>query len=200
MPALDRAKATVVLERMKKLTEYMDPEYLVADSTFVTKQLQQGKVAMANLWASRAGAVNDPAESQFTGKIKMAAGLKGSETLASTLWWDGWVVAKNTSDEEAEAGFKMIVAAMDPSIISANNDAAVWLAPGFTPGDAAVGAVATAEAGTPNYPASKEMAAMHGALGDGLSAYLTGDKDIETTLADIEAAYIADAKEAGLIE
>ena len=94
MPALDKEKAKAVMERMKKAASYMDPEYLVSDTTFVTKQLQQGKIAMANLWASRAGAVNDPAESTVSGKIKMAAGLNGSEKPASTVWWDGWVVAK----------------------------------------------------------------------------------------------------------
>ena len=199
MPALDKEKAKRVMERMKKAASYMDPEYLVSDTTFVTKQLQQGKIAMANLWASRAGAVNDPNESTVSGKIKMAAGLNGSEKPASTVWWDGWVVASNIPDEEAEAGFKLIVAAMDPEVISANNDAAVWLAKGFTPGPAAAGAAATSLAGAPPYPASKAMAVMHTALGDGLSAYMTGDKDADTALADIEAAYLTAAKEAGLV-
>lgn len=200
MPTLDVAKATVVMERMKKAASYMDPEYLVSDTTFVTKQLQQGKIAMANLWSSRAGAVNDPAESTVAGKIKMAAGLMGSEMPASTVWWDGWVVGKNISDEEAEAGFKLIVASMAPDVITENNDAAVWLAPGFEPGPAADGATSTASAGAPPYPASKAMAVMHTALGDGLSAYMTGEKDAATTLADIEAAYKTAAKEAGLID
>jgi multiple sugar transport system substrate-binding protein len=200
MPAFDEAKATAVLERMKKLSAYMDPEYLVSDTTFVTKQLQQGKIAMANLWASRAGAVNDPAESKVSGKIKMAAGLNGSVQPASTLWWDGWVVAKNISDEAAEAGFKLIVASMDPAIIKANNDAAVWLAKGFVPGDAAAGAAATAKANAPAYPASKAMAVMHTALGDGLSDYMTGAKDAQTTLTDIKASYMKAAKEAGLVK
>ena len=88
---------------------------------------------------------------------------------------------------------------MDPEVISANNDAAVWLAKGFTPGPAAAGAAATSLAGAPPYPASKAMAVMHTALGDGLSAYMTGDKDADTALADIEAAYLTAAKEAGLV-
>ena len=199
MPAIDRGKAVAVLERMKKASTYMDPEYLVSDTTFVTKQLQQGKIAIANLWASRAGAVNDPDESTVAGKIKMAAGLMGSVQPASTVWWDGWVVAKNATDEEAEAGFKLIVASMAPEVIAANNDDAVWLAPGFVPGDAAVGATATAVAGAPPYPASKAMAVMHTAIGEGLADYLTGDKDADTTLDDIIASYMTAASEAGLV-
>ncbi|MDE0307167.1 MAG: hypothetical protein OXI87_20155 [Albidovulum sp.] len=198
-PIIDADKAYLVMERMKTAASYMDPEYLVSDTTFVTKQFQQGKIAIANLWASRAGAVNDPNESTVAGKIKMAAGLMGSAQPASTVWWDGWVVAKNITDEEAEAGFKLIAAAMDPAVIAANNDAAVWLANGFTPGLAAVGAAATAEAGAPAYPATKAMAVMHTALGNGLSAYMTGDKDAETALADILADYEVAAKEANLL-
>jgi len=97
MPVIDEAKAKVVMERMKKAASYMDPEYLVSDTTFVTKQLQQGKIAMANLWASRAAAVNDAKESTVAGKIKMAGGLMGSAKTASTVWWDGWVVAENSA-------------------------------------------------------------------------------------------------------
>ena len=200
MPIMDEASATHVMERMRTAASYMDPEYLVSDTTFVTKQFQQGKIAMANLWASRAGAVNDPEESTVAGKITMAAGLMGSVQPASTVWWDGWVVAKNVSDEEAEAGFKLIAAAMDPAVISANNDAAVWLANGFTPGPAAAGASATAALGAPAYPANKAMAVLHAALGEGLAPYMTGDKDAATALADINAAYLTAAQEAGLVE
>ena len=199
-PAINNEMGIAVLERMAKLATLMDPEYLVSDTTFVTKQMQQGKIAMANLWASRADAVNDPAESTVSGKIVMAGGLRGSATTASTIWWDGWSIAKNISDEEAEAAMKLIAAAMSPDVISANNDAAVWLAPGFTPGAAAQGAFATAQNGAPNYPMNKYIGSMHSALGSGLAAYMTGAKDAATTLADIEAAYLIDAKEKGLLQ
>ncbi|MEM6985150.1 MAG: extracellular solute-binding protein [Pseudomonadota bacterium] len=198
-PSINNEKGVAVLERMAKMATLMDPEYLVSDTTFVTKQLQQGKVAMANLWASRAGAVNDPAESSHAGKIKMAAGLKGASTIGSTIWWDGWSVAKNISDDEAAAAMKMINASLAEDVIAGNNDAAVWLAKGFTPGDAALGAFDTAAGGAPNYPMNKYIGSMHSALGSGLSAFMTGDKDAATTLADIEAAYVSDATEKGLL-
>lgn len=198
--SINNEKGVAALERMARLATLMDPEYLVSDSTFVTKQLQQGKVAMANLWASRADAVNDPEESSVAGKIKMAAGLKGASTIGSTIWWDGWSVAKNITDDEAVAAMKLINTALSADVISANNDAAVWLGKGFVPGDAAIGAFATAEGGAPNYPMNKHIGSMHSALGSGLAAYMTGDKDAATTLADIEAAYLTDAKEKGLIQ
>ena len=199
-PSINNEKGVAVLERMAKLATLMDPEYLVSDTTFVTKQLQQGKVALANLWASRAGAVNDPAESTVAGKIVMAAGLRGSTRIASTIWWDGWAVAKNISDKEAEAAMKLIVASMSEAVIKEHNDDAIWLAKGFIPGDAAEGAFATAGGDAANYPMNKYIGSMHSALGSGLAAFMTGDKDAATTLADIEAAYITDAKEKGLLK
>jgi len=198
-PSINNEKGVAVLERMAKLAPLMDPEYLVSDTTYVTKQMQQGKIAMANLWASRAGAVNDPAESSVSGKVVMAAGLKGSATIASTIWWDGWSIAKNISDEEAEAAMKLIVASMSEDVIKAHNDDAIWLASGFNPGPAAEGAFATASQGAPNYPMNKYIGSMHSALGKSIAPFMTGKKDAATTLADIETAYITDAKEKGLL-
>lgn len=198
-PNINNAKGVAVLERMKKLADLMDPEYLVSDSTFVTKQMQQGKIAMTNLWASRAGAVNDEKESQYSGKIVMAAGLKGAERIASTLWWDGWSIASNVTDAQAEAAFKLIVESQSADVIGPNNDAAVWLSPAFKPGAAAQGAAATANGGAVAFPASKHMSALHTALGNGVADYLTGKKGAEATLADVEAAYVSAAKEAGIL-
>ena len=200
MPTINNEKGIRALEMMKALTEYMDPEYLVSDSTYVQQQFQQGKIAIANLWASRAGAMDDAAESQVVGKVKMASAPMGSERPASSIWWDGIVIASNISDEEAEAAFKVAMEGLKPEIISANNDVAVWLADGFTPGPLAAGAAETARNGAAPYPASGAMGIMHTELGNGLSAYLTGAKDAATTLADIEASYLTAAKEAGLVK
>lgn len=200
MPNINNAQGMAALEVMKALTAYMDPEYLVSDSTYVQQQFQQGKIAMANLWASRAGAMNDAAESQVVGKVTMAAAPMGSAAPASSLWWDGIVIAANITDEEAEAAFKVAMEGLKPDVIAANNDAAVWLVDGFTAGPLAAGAAATAAAGARPYPASGPMGIMHTALGNGIAAYLNGDKDAATTLADIEAAYTTAAKEAGLVK
>jgi len=201
-PAINNDQGVAALEMMKKLTAYMDPEFLVSDSTYVQQQFQQGKIAMANLWASRAGAMNDEAESQVVGKVIMAsapAAIPG-EKPASTLWWDGIVIAKNNTDEEADAAFRVAMAGLSKEMVQSNSDIAVWLVDGFEPGPLAQGAVETAMNGTVPYPASSEMGLMHTALGNGVSDFLTGAKDAKTTLADIEAAYLTAAKEAGLVK
>lgn len=200
MPTINNEKGIAALEVMKALTEYMDPEYLVSDSTYVQQQFQQGKIAMANLWASRAGAMDDEGESQVVGLVKMAAAPMGSEAPASSIWWDGIVIATNITDEEAEAAFRVAMEGIDTEMVKANNDASVWLIDGYVPGDLAAGAAATAQAGARPYPASSAMGIMHTVLGNGIADYLTGAKDAETTLADIEAAYVTSAKESGLID
>ncbi|WP_270728889.1 ABC transporter substrate-binding protein [Shimia sp. Alg240-R146] len=200
MPAINNPQGVAALETMKAMTAYMDPEYLVSDSTYVQQQFQQGKIAMANLWASRAAAMDDEAESQVVGKVVMAAAPNGSAAPASSLWWDGMVFASNMTDEEADAAFQVAMEGIDAEMVSANNDAAVWLIKGYTPGKLAAGAAATAANGAAPYPASGPMGIMHTVLGNGIADYLNGTKDASTTLADIEAAYMTAAKEAGLVK
>lgn len=201
-PTLSNENGVAALEMMKQLTAYMDPEYLVADSIYVQQQLQQGKVAMANLWGSRARAMDDEGESQVVGKVKMAkapAAVPDSNP-ASTVWWDGIVIAKNISDEEAEVAFKVAMEGMDAEMVQSANDEAVWLVEGYEVTPLATGVIETIVAGTRSYPASAEMGLMHTALGNGIANFLNGDKDAATTLADIEAAYLTAAKEAGLAQ
>ena len=198
-PNINNAQGVAALEMMKRLTAYMDPEYLTADSTYVQQQFQQSKIAMANLWASRAAAMDDPAESQVVGKVTMASAPKAAERPASTMWWDGIVIAKNITDEEAEAAFRVAMEGIDTEMVKANNDAAVWLIEGFEPGPLAQGAAETAANGTVPYPSSTQMGLMHTAL-EGVADFLTGTKDANATLASVEEAYLTAAKEAGLVQ
>lgn len=201
-PAINNAQGQQALEMMKQLSAYMDPEYLVSDSTYVQQQFQQGKIAMANLWASRAGAMNDAKESQVVGKVTMASAPKAlaDGKPASTIWWDGIVIAKNITDEQADAAFRVAMEGMDTEMVKANNDTAVWLIDGYVPGDLAAGAAATAMGGAVAQPASQAMGLMHTALGNGIADFLTGKKSATDALADIESAYLTSAKEAGLVK
>lgn len=204
MPTINNEAGVKALETLKAMTAYMDPEYLVSDSTYVQQQFQQGKIAMANLWASRAAASDDAAESQVVGLVNTAIAPRAMEggRPATTIWWDGIVIAKNISDEAAEAAFQLIVEGMDTEMVAANNGAAIWLIPGYEPDRLAAGSIATLQAnpGAPAYPSTSAMGLMHTAVGNGVSDFLTGSTDAETTLGGIEAAYLTSAKEAGLIK
>ncbi len=203
-PAVNSEAGVSALETMKAGLEFMDPEVLVSDSTYVQQQFQQGKIAMANLWASRGGAMDDAAESQVVGKVKMAAAPMAMEggAPATTLWWDGIVIAANITDEEADAAFRLAMEGMDEEMVTANNDAAIWLINGFVPGDTAAGAVATALATPtpPAYPSTTRMGLMHTVLGNEIPAFLTGERDAQATLAAIEEGYTTAAREAGVLQ
>jgi multiple sugar transport system substrate-binding protein len=203
MPTVNTEAGAKALATMMAMTEYLDPEYLVSDSTYVQQQIQQGKIAMANLWASRAGAADDEAESQVVGLVNTSAAPIAFEggAPATTIWWDGVVIAKNISDAEAEAAFKLIVEGLDTEMVKANNGAAIWLIPGYEPNRLAEGAIATLTASpAPRaYPSTSAMGLMHTAVGNNVGKFLTGAADAQTTLEAIENDYLVSAREAGLV-
>ncbi len=203
-PAVNTEAGVKALEMMKALTAYMDPEYLAADSTYVQQQFQQGKIAMANLWGSRAGAMDDEAESQVVGLVASAAAPKAlpDGAPATTLWWDGIVIAKNISDAEAEAAFKVAMEGLDEEMVKANNADAIWLIKGYEPSALAKGTIdtLTAQPSASSYPSTNEMGLMHTALGNELPAFFNGERDAAATLAAVEAAYVSAAREAGILK
>ena len=201
-PAVNGPAGVKALEMMKKLTAYMDPNYLASDSTFVQQQFQQGKIAMSNLWASRGGAMDDPKESTVVGKIETAkapAAMPGGKP-ATTLWWDGVAIASNITDEQAEAAFRVVVAAMSPEMVAAHNDDVIWLVKGYKPGRLAQGALDSLRSGAPAYPTSASMSMLHTAIGNNIGGFFTGKATAEQALAATETAYRTSAKEAGLLK
>lgn len=202
--AVNSEAGVKALETMKAALPFVDPEVLNSDSTTVQQQFQQGKIAMAQLWASRAAAMNDEAESSVVGKVKMASAPIAMDggAPATNLWWDGIVIAKNISDEEADAAFRVAMEGIDEEMVTANNDAAIWLVKGYVPGDLAAGTVATATANPapPAYPSTSQMGLLHTVVGNEIPAYLTGDRDAEATLKAIEEGYTTAAKEAGVLK
>jgi len=194
--------ATNALDMMKALTEFTDPEVLVSDSTYVQQQFQQGKIAMANLWASRGGAMDNAEESQVVGKVNAAAAPLAMEggPPATTLWWDGIVIAKNIPDDVAEAAFRVAMEGLDSEMVQGAQDAAIWLVEGYEPNRLAAGAIASATAtpAPPSYPSTSQMGLMHTALGNELPAFFTGERDAAATLQAVQSAYMTAAAEAGL--
>lgn len=202
-PSVNTDAGVSALEMMARLTEFMDPEFLVSDSTYVQQQFQQGTIAMANLWASRAAAMDNADESQVVGLVNTASAPIAMDggAPATTLWWDGIVIASNITDEEAEAAFQVALEGIDTDMVTENNEDAIWLIPGYEPNRLAEGAIATATAdpAPQSYPSSTEMGLMHTALGNQLPAFFTGELSAEETLEAIEAEYLTAAEEAGIL-
>ena len=199
--AINNDAGIATLELLQQLSSYMHPLYLASDPDYVQQQFQRGEIAMANLWASRASALENPELSQVVGLVQHTSAPKitGGSIPATTLWWDGIVIAQNISAVEAEAAFLVALEGIDEQMVSANNDAAFWLIDGYKPGTLALGAASSARNGARPYTSSPRMRLLHIALGDGVADFLSGEyKDAQSALAAIEIAYTGAAKQAGL--
>lgn len=203
-PAINNETGVATLEMMKALAEYSDPDFLTFASNETAAEWEAGNAALGFMWGSRGGPILDgegsTEEVTSTTVLIGAPTVAGGVTPASTLWWDGFTIASNISDEDAEASFIAMVHGMRDDVVAANNDAAVWLSPVYQPGPAAAGVAATASSGTKPYPMIPFMGLMHTALGNELAEFLQGEESAEQALADVEAAYIAAATEQGFIE
>jgi len=204
-PNVNTPAGVKALEMMKALSGYMNPDFLTHDSNATNAEFRAGNVAIMNMWGSRAATLVDA--DGVSDAVKNGMNIAGPMTVgggnipASTLWWDGWTVAKNISDSEAEATFIALMNAIDPAIIKDEEirKQAVWLIDGYSPTDAARGVFAAAQANTIPYPMLPYMGLLHTALGNELSDFMQGKETAQQALADVEAAYIAAAKEKGFL-
>jgi ABC-type glycerol-3-phosphate transport system substrate-binding protein len=201
--AIDNANGQKTLEVMKAMTAYMKPDYLTYDANELNKVWDAGQVAMMNQWGSLAGAAVDPATvpADIVGNTVFAAAptIAGGTVPAAALWWDGFTIAKNISDEDAEASFQAMMHGISPAVIAANPNAATWLVKGYTPGPAAVGVIATANGGARAYPMQPYMGLLHTALSTELAEFIAGKEDAAQALSDVKAAYDSAAKEGGFL-
>jgi multiple sugar transport system substrate-binding protein len=201
--AINNDQGQAALKLMKDLTAYMPPDYLSYDADEMKATYLAGKVAMMDGWGSYANTVIDPKGPNpevAANTVLAAAPTIGSNGIPSaSLWWDGFSIAKNISDADAEASFQVMMHAMSPEVAAAHPDAAPWLMKGFKPGPAQVGVMATAQGNAKAYPMLPYMGLLHTALSNEIGDFLKGTKDATKTLADIEADYNAAAKEGGFI-
>ena len=193
------------LNMMKSLSEYMNPDFLTHDSNATNAEFRAGNVILMNMWGSRAATLTDA--DGVSDAVKKGMDIAGPMTVgggnvpASTLFWDGWTVAKKISDAEAEATFIAMMNAIDPSIIKDDKvkKQAVWLLDGYTPTDAARGVFAAAKMNTTPYPMLPYAGLMHSAIGAEIADFMQGKENAKKTLSDIEDAYSAAAKEKGFL-
>jgi multiple sugar transport system substrate-binding protein len=199
-PAFNNETGVKTLELMKRLTSYMSPNALALDTTAVMQQFQQGQIAMANFWASRAAAMDDPAESKVVGKIEFAAAPSIGPGMppATTIWWDGFVIPKNL-DGDPDLTFQVMMEGLKEEVVAANPEAAIWIRSSYVPGRFAKGTADSAEAGAPPYPMSPQQSVLHGAIGNNIGDFFAGKESAQQALADAEAAYAQAAREAGLL-
>lgn len=200
-PAFNNETGVKTLELMKRLTAYMSPNALALDTTATVQQFQQGQIAMANFWASRAASMDNPAESKVVGKIEFAAAPSAvpGGPPATTIWWDGFVIPKNL-DGDPDLTFQVMMEGLKAEVVAANPDAAIWIRSNYVPTRYAMGTAATAEAGAPPYPMEPQQSVLHGVIGNNIGDFFAGKETAQQSLADAEAAYTQAAREAGLLK
>ena len=202
--AINNDKGVATLEMLKALSGYMNPDFLTHDSNLTSDEWYAGNVAMMNMWGSRTGNLMKPESSapevHTNTKVGGPMTVAGGNTPASTLWWDGWTVAKNVSDADAKATFLALKKATSPSLLNDSNmGEAVWMIDGYKPAPVNEGVFAAIAAGTTPYPMLPYHGLLHTALGDNIADFLTGKESAQQTLSDVEAAYTAAAKEKGFL-
>lgn len=203
-PAISGEAGIKTLEMMKAMTEYMEPEYMTFTADEMKAMYLSGDVAIMTQWGSMVNGHIDPAgpapEIGEATVLAPAPTVGGGSVPAAALWWDGFTIAKNISDEDAEASFIAMVHGIRPEIAQENPSAATWLMKDFAAPASAQGVLGTAAAGAKPYPMSPYMGLMHTALGAELSDFMQGTESAEQALADVEAAYRTAAKEAGFLQ
>ena len=203
--SIKNEKGVAALEMMKSLTAYMNPDYLTHDSNGTQAEWEAGNVALMSMWGSRMGNLMDTEGSEpVVYENTMVGGplmVGDSGVPATTLWWDGWTVAKNVSDEDATATFLAMKEGTGPSILNDTTRAeAVWMIDGYEPAPVSAGVFAAIAAGSQPYPMLPFMGLLHTAAGDNIADFLQGKESAEQALADIEAAYTAAATENGFLK
>ena len=137
-PSINNAQGVATLNMLKKLADLSNPDFLTHDSEAIKVEWEAGNVAIMTLWASRAGTLLDAeGDAKITAATKLVAPatVGGGNIPATTLWWDGFTLAQNRSDADAEASFRaMAHAASSKEMVAKAADQAVWLIEGFKPG------------------------------------------------------------------
>lgn len=200
---IDNANGIKTLETLKGMTQYMSPDYVTYDTNGVKPIWEANELAFVTSWGSRASAYigadsPTPEIAKATALAAMPALMDGGVPSAA-LWWDGFTIAKNISDEDAEASFRAMMKGISPQVIAENQELAVWLVDGYAPTPAADGVVANLQGKARPYPMVPYMGLLHTALGDNVIEYLQGSESAEQALDDITAAYNTAAKEAGFL-
>lgn len=203
VPSVNSPAGVAALETLKAMTEYAHPDHLTHASNETQALWEAGEAAMGIMWGTRGGVILDDegsSEAVTANTVLSAApSVEPGGLPGATLWWDGFTIASNVSDAEAEATFAALVSALNADMVAANNDDAIWLLDGFQPGAAAAGVAATAARNAAPYPMLPQIGLLHNALGAELSDFLKGDESAEQALMDVEAAYTTAAKEAGFL-
>ena len=201
---IDNDKGVAALETIKAVSGYMSPDLVTYDSNAAKPVWEAGQAAIkVNSWGSRVSALVDDQDAQpgvAENTVIAAAPTVGGGTIpAAAIWWDGFSIAKNISDEDAEASFRAMMHGIRPEVAKEHAEVTAWLIKGYEPTPMAAGVFETLKAGAKPYPMVPYMGLLHTALGNELGEFLQGQEDAAKALADVTQAYNTAAQEGGFL-
>jgi ABC-type glycerol-3-phosphate transport system substrate-binding protein len=110
-PKFNDAKAVEVGEWMKGMLKYMPPDVLTYNNDKVMIALQQGQVAAAVTWVTRAKQMDDPTQSKVVGLIHFAPVPSfGDGPTGTSIGFDTFVIPAKT-DVPADVIFQVLMEA-----------------------------------------------------------------------------------------
>ena len=130
-PTISSEAGIAALNTLKELVEYAHPDHLTQASNETQGLWEAGQAALGIMWGSRGAPILDDegsSEDVTSNTVLSAApSVEPGGIPGATLWWDGFTISTNVSDEEAEATFAALASALTADMVAANNDDAVWL-------------------------------------------------------------------------
>lgn len=203
-PAIEGPTGVEALETLRALSGYMDADFLSIDSNELQAIWESGEPAIALGWGSRAAALldteGDAPEVAANTALAAAPSVDGGGVPAAALWWNGFTIARNIPDEDAEASFRIMLEAISPALLKEHADVSVWLVEGYEPTPESAGILATVDAGARPYPMLAPMSLLHAAIGDNLAEFLQGTESAQQALRDAAQAYRSAAREQGFLD
>ena len=205
LPLISGVIGEATLERMKKLSGYLRPDFLEVDSALVLEDLLKFNAPMSVLWTSSAGPLDNPAVSRVAGKMSIlpAPAVMTGGKPASTLWWDGFAIPVSATNEEAEAVFITALEGLDSEMLEKYRDDAFWLLKDYAPTRLTENVLAQIDKdngqGIVHYPASEATDLLRRALGGPIADFMEGKTPAAAALGQAEADYLRAARERGLI-
>ena len=194
---------------MKSMLPYMSPNALSFSNDDTMVAFQQGKSVLGNLWASRAGNMDDAKVSQFVGKVAYSAApaAKGKGTPASTVFWDGYAIPANVPASQRELAFQIIAEATDSESMLSGGDLAFFSRESVNTNADLVkenrywpALLDTVKGGAPAYPGSPYFSIAHTAIGTYVADALSDKLTAAEALNKAANEYTKEAKVKGFIK
>ena len=112
-PAFNSDKGATALELLRALIAHCPPNALSMSNDDVQVAMQQGQVAMTNLWITRAAQMDDPAMSRVPGKVAFSPAPRGPSGIPySTFTVDMFAIPKGAT--HPELAFQVLGDALRP--------------------------------------------------------------------------------------